>query len=74
MSSDHVLIMCNLSCMINDEHIFFSFGKDLHGQSSCHLYMALQLLQNLASSHITRIKVKKMDWPCISHGHSQLRY
>ncbi len=56
MSSGHVLIMWKLSCMINDDHIFLSFGKDLPGQSSCHLYMAFQLLQNQASGHI---KVKK---------------
>ncbi len=49
MSSCHVLI-------INDEHIFLSFGMDLPGQSSCHLYMACQLLQYMASGHI---KVKK---------------
>ncbi len=42
--------------MINDERIFQSFGKDLHGQSSCHLYMAFRLLQNMASGHV---KVKK---------------
>ncbi len=36
--------------------IFLSFGKDLPGQSSCHLYMAFQLLQNQAGGHI---KVKK---------------
>ena len=42
--------------IINDDHIFLSFGKGLPGQSSCHLYMAFQLLQNQASGHI---KVKK---------------
>ncbi len=56
MPSGHVLIMCMLSCIINDEDIFLSFGKDLHGQSSCHVYMAFQLLQNMASGHV---KVKK---------------
>ncbi len=56
MPSGHVLIMCMLPCIINDEYIFLSFGKDLHGQSSCHLYMAFQLLQNMASG---RVKVKK---------------
>ncbi len=59
MASRHVhdvLILCKLSCIINDDHIFLSFGKDLHGQSSCHLYMTFQLLQNKASDHI---KVKK---------------
>ncbi len=56
MPSGHVLIRCMLSCIINDEHIFLSFGKDLHGQSSCHLQMAFQLLQNMASGHV---KVKK---------------
>ncbi len=44
------------AALINDEHIFLSFGKDLHGQLSCHLYMAFQLLQNMASGHV---KVKK---------------
>ncbi len=34
---------------------------------SCHFYIACQLLQNMASSHI---KVKKRDWLCILHGHS----
>ena len=38
-------------------HIFLSFGKDLQGQSSCHLYMEIQLLQNMASGHL---KVKKV--------------
>ncbi len=56
MPSGHVLNMCMLSCIINDEHIFLSFGKDLHGQSPCRLYMAFQLLQNMASGHV---KVKK---------------
>ena len=56
MSSDHFLIMYKLSCIINDDHIFLSFDKDLHGQSSCHLYMAFQLSQNMASGHV---KVKK---------------
>ncbi len=56
MSSGHVLIMCKLPCIINDDHIFLSFGMYLPGQSSCHLYMACQLLQNMASGHI---KVKK---------------
>ncbi len=53
MPGGHLLIMCLLSCIINDKHIFLSFGKDLHGQSSCHLYMAFQLLQNMASGHVT---------------------
>ncbi len=52
MPSGRVLIMCMQSCIINDEHIFLSFGKDLHGQSSCHLYMVFQLLQNMASGHV----------------------
>ncbi len=52
MSGGHVLIMWKLSCIINDDHIFLSFGKDLPGQSSCHLYKAFQLLQNQASGHI----------------------
>ncbi len=61
MSSCHVLIMCKLPCIINDDHIFLSFGMYLTslllpGQSSCHLCMACQLLQNMASGHI---KVKK---------------
>ncbi len=56
MSSGHVLIMCKLPCIINGDHIFLSFGKDLHGQSSCHWFMAFQLLQNMGSGHI---KVKK---------------
>ncbi len=65
MPSGHVLIMYILSCIINDEHIFLSFGKDLHGQSSCHLYMAFQLLQNMASGHV---KIRKglamyFTWP-----------
>ncbi len=64
MPSGNVLIMCMLSC-INNEHIFLSFGKDLHGQSSCHLYMAFELLQNMTSGHV---KVKKglatyFTWP-----------
>ncbi len=71
MPSGHVLIMCMPSCIIHDEHIFLSLGKDLHGQSSCHLYTAFQMLQNMASGHV---KVKKRDWPCILHGHSQSRY
>ncbi len=37
------------------------FGKDLPGQSSCHLYMAFQLLKNQASGHY---KSQKRDWPC----------
>ena len=37
-------------------HIFLSFGMYLPGQSSCHLYMAFQLLQNMASG---RVNVKK---------------
>ena len=41
---------------VYDDHIFLSFDKDLPGQSSCHLYMPFQLLQNQASGHI---KVKK---------------
>ena len=57
MPGGHVLIMCMLPCIINDEHIFLSFGKDLHGQSSCHLYMAFQLLQNMACGHV---KVRKV--------------
>ncbi len=57
MSSGHVLIMCKLSCIINDDHIFLSFDKDVHGQSSHHWYMAFQRLQNMASGHI---KVKKV--------------
>ena len=56
MSSGHVLIMCKLPCIINDDHIFLSFGMYLPGQSSCHLYMACQLLQNMTGGHI---KVKK---------------
>ncbi len=48
--------MYMLSGIINDEHIFLSFGKDLHGQSSCHLYMVFQLLPNMASGHV---KVKE---------------
>ncbi len=56
MSSGHVLIMLKLSCIINDDHIFLSFGKDLPGHSSCDLYMAFQLLKNQASRHI---KAKK---------------
>ena len=40
----------------NNEHIFLPFGKDLYGQSSCPLYMAFQLLQNMASGNV---KVKK---------------
>ena len=40
----------------DDDHVFLSFGIYLPGQSSCHLYMACQLLQNMASGHI---KVKK---------------
>ncbi len=56
MSSGHLFIMCLLPCIINDEHLMLSFGKDLHGQSSCHLYMAFQLLQNSASDHV---KVKR---------------
>ncbi len=35
---------------------FLSFGMCLRGQSSCHLYMAFQLLQSMASGHV---KVKK---------------
>ncbi len=58
MSSGHGLNMCKLSCIINDDHIFLAFGKDLHGQSSCHWYMTFQLLQNMASGHI---KVKKSE-------------
>ncbi len=42
MSSCHVLIMCKLPCIINNDHIFLSFGMYLPGQSSCHLYMAFQ--------------------------------
>ena len=42
--SGHVLIMCMLSCLINDEPIFQSFSKDLHGQSSL---VTQQLLKNL---------------------------
>ncbi len=76
MSSGHVLIKCKLPCIINDDHIFLSFGMDLPDQSSCHLYMACQLLQNQASGHI---KVKKglamcftlysqsRYWECMSH-------
>ncbi len=65
MSSGHVLIMCKLPCIINADHIFLSFGMYLPGQSSCHMYMAFQLLQNQASGHI---KVKKglamyFTWP-----------
>ncbi len=56
MSSGHVLIICKLPCIINDDHIFLSFGMYLPSQSSCHLYMACQLLQNMTSGHI---KVKK---------------
>ncbi len=56
MSSGHVLTQWKLSCIINDDHIFLSFGMYLPGQSSCHLYMTFQLLQNQASGHI---KVKK---------------
>ena len=41
--------MYKLSCIINVEHIFLSFGIDLHGQSSCHLYMAFQ---NMTSGHV----------------------
>ena len=52
----YILIMCRLPCIINDDNIFLSFDKDLHGQSSCQLYMAFQLFQNIASGHI---KVKK---------------
>ncbi len=55
MSSGCVIIMCKLPCKLHD-HIFLSFGMYLPGQSSCHLYMACQLLQNMASGHI---KVKK---------------
>ena len=46
----HVLIMCKLSCIINDDHIFPSFGIYLHGQSSRHLYMPTW--QNLGKSHV----------------------
>ena len=49
-------IMCQLSCIINNDHIFLSFGMYLPDQSSCHLSMAFQLLQNQASGHI---KVQK---------------
>ena len=56
MSNCHVLIMYKLPCLIKDDHIFLSFGMSLLGQSSCHLYMACQLLQNMASGHI---KVRK---------------
>ena len=57
MSSGHVYLSC-ASChvYINDDHIFLSFDIYLPGQSSCHLYMACQLVQNMASGHI---KVKK---------------
>ena len=58
MSSGHVLIMWKLPCIINDDHIFLSFGKDLPGKSSCHLYMTFQPLQNQAIGHI---KVKKVS-------------
>ncbi len=51
MSFGHVLIMSKLPCMINDDHIMY-----LPVQSSCHLFMACQLLQNMTSDHI---KVKK---------------
>ena len=66
MPSGHVLIMSMLSCIINDEHIFLSFGKDLHGQSSCHLYMAFQLLQNMASGN--------ESVECIIHVHWALQF
>ena len=56
MSSGHVLIMCKLPCIINDEHILLSFGMDLPGHSSCHLYMACKLLQNMTSGHI-KVKI-----------------
>ena len=59
MSSGHGLNMCKLSCIINDDHIFLAFGKDLHGQSSCHWYMTFQLLQNMASGHIKVKKIRK---------------
>ncbi len=56
MSSGHVLIMCKLPCIKNDDHIFLSIGKDLPGQSSCHMYMVCQLLQNMTSGHI-KVKI-----------------
>ncbi len=52
----HTLLEVLQGLAMYDEHIFLSFGKDLHGQSSCHLYMACQLLQNMTIGHI---KVKK---------------
>ena len=52
MWSGHVLIMWKLSCIVNDDPIFLSFGMYLPGQSSCHVYMAFRLLQNQASGHI----------------------
>ncbi len=70
MSSGHVLITCKLPCIINYDQIFLSFGEDLPDQSSCHWYMACQLLQNMISRHI---KVKKgtghvLYWATPSHG------
>ena len=56
MSRGHVLIMCKLPCIMNDDHIFLSFVIYLPGQSSCHLYMACHLLQNMTRVHM---KVKK---------------
>ena len=60
MSSGHVFIKCKLPCIINEQtcslHIFLLCGMYLPGQSSCHLYMAFQLVQNQTSGHI---KVKK---------------
>ncbi len=69
MSSGHVLIMCKLPCIINNDHIFLSFGMCLPGQSSFHLYMACQLLQNMTSGHI---KIKKGTGHVC--GHCQSRY
>ncbi len=64
--SVHILTLSDhLACFVTVEtpsesvlisHTFLSFDKDLHGQSSCDLYMAFKLLQNMASGHV---KVKK---------------
>ena len=60
-----------LCTLLHCDHIFLSFDMYLHGQSSCHLYMAFQLLQNMASDHI---KVKKRDWPCTERPHVLHRF
>ena len=61
----NTVTMGNKNDFLMSHTAFHTFGMYLHGQSSWHLYVAFQLLQNMASGHI---KVKKglarqSTWP-----------